>query len=98
MKDASDSAAPASGSTNPAQAGTSTAQQTPPAQQQPVIVATNQVLSEREAQVLRGNSWLYHYYTMQSKLQYGLTYDTQAHAQRVAAYYPQVMGYQVRMK
>ena len=59
--------------------------------QQPIIVATNQVLSEREAAVLRGNSWLYHYYTMQSKLQYGLAYE----AQRVHAYYPQVMPYQV---
>ncbi|XP_069187369.1 PAS domain-containing protein cky-1-like [Procambarus clarkii] len=61
-------------------------------QQQPVIVATNQVLGEKEAAVLRANSWLYHYYTMQSKLQYGLAYD--AHAQRVHAYYPQVMTYQ----
>ncbi|XP_037797203.1 neuronal PAS domain-containing protein 4-like, partial [Penaeus monodon] len=60
--------------------------------QQPVIVATNQVLGEKEAAVLRANSWLYHYYTMQSKLQYGLAYDTHAH--RVHAYYPQVMTYQ----
>ncbi|XP_066985363.1 neuronal PAS domain-containing protein 4A-like isoform X4 [Macrobrachium rosenbergii] len=60
--------------------------------QQPVIVATNQVLGDREAAVLRANSWLYHYYSMQSKLQYGLAYD--AHAQRVHAYYPQVMTYQ----
>ncbi|CAL4248112.1 unnamed protein product, partial [Meganyctiphanes norvegica] len=90
VKDASDSSGQQSTATQ--QPGTSQAQQTPPAQQQPVIVATNQVLSEREAQVLRGNSWLYHYYTMQSKLQYGLAYET--HAQRVAAYYPQVMGYQ----
>ena len=63
----------------------------PTQQQQPIIVATNQVLSEREAAVLRSNSWLYHYYTMQSKLQYGLAYE----AQRVHAYYPQVMPYQV---
>ena len=61
--------------------------------QQPVIVATNQVLGDREAGVLRSNTWLYHYYTMQSKLQYGLAYD--AHAQRVHAYYPQVMTYHV---
>ena len=61
-------------------------------QQQPVIVATNQVLGEKEASVLRANSWLYHYYTMQSKLQYGITYE----AQRVHAYYPSaVMSYQV---
>ncbi|XP_014242818.1 neuronal PAS domain-containing protein 4 [Cimex lectularius] len=43
--------------------------------QQPLIVATNQVLSESEAGVMRVNSWLYHYYTVQSKLQYGLTYE-----------------------
>ncbi|XP_076069659.1 uncharacterized protein LOC143041546 isoform X2 [Oratosquilla oratoria] len=70
--------------------------QTQTQQQQPVIVATNQVLSEREANVLRNNSWLYHYYTMQSKLQYGLAYEA-AHAQRMhaaAAYYPPVMTYQ----
>src|SRR5687768_15890991 len=30
--------------------------------------------SEREAAVMRANSWLYHYYTVQTKLQYGLAY------------------------
>nr|CAI5844883.1 unnamed protein product [Callosobruchus analis] len=43
--------------------------------QQPVIVCTNQVLSESEAAVLRTNSWLYHYYSVQNKLQYGLNYE-----------------------
>ncbi|XP_025835630.1 neuronal PAS domain-containing protein 4 [Agrilus planipennis] len=43
--------------------------------QQPVIVCTNQVLSEAEAEVMRNNSWLYHYYSVQNKLQYGLSYD-----------------------
>ncbi|CAH0562648.1 unnamed protein product [Brassicogethes aeneus] len=43
--------------------------------QQPVIVCTNQVLSEAEAAVMRTNSWLYHYYSVQNKLQYGLSYD-----------------------
>lgn len=43
--------------------------------QQPVIVCTNQVLSEAEAAVMRTNSWLYHYYSVQNKLQYGLAYD-----------------------
>ena len=34
--------------------------------------------SEREAAVMRANSWIYHYYTVQTKLQYGLAYpDTQ---------------------
>ncbi|XP_063241628.1 PAS domain-containing protein cky-1 [Bacillus rossius redtenbacheri] len=52
--------------------------------QQPVIVCTNQVLSEREAAVMRANSWLYHYYMVQSKLQYGLAYEAHA-ASRMAA-------------
>ncbi|KAK4872112.1 hypothetical protein RN001_016236 [Aquatica leii] len=43
--------------------------------QQPVIVCTNQVLSDSEASVMRNNSWLYHYYSVQNKLQYGLAYD-----------------------
>ncbi|KAI9580887.1 hypothetical protein GQX74_013435 [Glossina fuscipes] len=43
--------------------------------QQPVIVSTNQVLNEREASVMILNSWLYHYYTVQSKIQFGLPYD-----------------------
>ncbi|XP_064215517.1 PAS domain-containing protein cky-1 isoform X5 [Tribolium castaneum] len=43
--------------------------------QQPVIVCTNQVLSEAEAAVMRTNNWLYHYYSVQNKLQYGLAYD-----------------------
>lgn len=59
-------------------------------QQQSIIVATNQVLGEREAAVLKANTWLYHYYSMQSKLQYNMNYD----AQRVQAYYPQMMQYQ----
>uniref|UniRef100_A0A1A9WF50 BHLH domain-containing protein n=1 Tax=Glossina brevipalpis TaxID=37001 RepID=A0A1A9WF50_9MUSC len=43
--------------------------------QQPVIVSTNQVLNDREASVMILNSWLYHYYTVQSKIQFGLPYD-----------------------
>lgn len=39
--------------------------------QQSVIVCTNQVLSAHEAPVMQANSWLYHYYMVQSKLQYG---------------------------
>ena len=61
-----------------------------PNSQQSIIVATNQVVGEREAAVLRANPWLYHYYSMQSKLQYNLAYE----AQRVQAYYPQMMQYQ----
>ncbi|KAF4530693.1 hypothetical protein B566_EDAN004932 [Ephemera danica] len=49
-------------------------------QSSPVIVCTNQVLSEREAAVMRNNPWLYHYYTVHSKLQFGLT-AYEAHAQ-----------------
>ncbi|XP_067634953.1 uncharacterized protein dysf isoform X2 [Eurosta solidaginis] len=43
--------------------------------QQPVIVCTNQVLNEREASVMLANSWLYHYYSVQSKIQFGLAFD-----------------------
>ncbi|KAL4717142.1 hypothetical protein ACJJTC_017029 [Scirpophaga incertulas] len=43
--------------------------------QRPVIVCTNQVLSEQEAVVMRANPWLYHYYAVQSKLHYGLAYE-----------------------
>ncbi|VVC95110.1 PAS domain-containing protein cky-1-like isoform X2 [Leptidea sinapis] len=43
--------------------------------QRPVIVCTNQVLSELEAAVMKANPWLYHYYAVQSKLHYGLAYE-----------------------
>ncbi|XP_037944147.1 neuronal PAS domain-containing protein 4-like [Teleopsis dalmanni] len=43
--------------------------------QQPVIVCTNQVLNEREASVMIANSWLYHYYSVQSKIHFGLPYE-----------------------
>ncbi|XP_026470600.1 neuronal PAS domain-containing protein 4-like [Ctenocephalides felis] len=43
--------------------------------QQPVIVCTNQVLSDREAAVLRLNGWLYSFYSVQNKLQYELSFD-----------------------
>ena len=33
------------------------------------------LFSEREASVMILNSWLYHYYTVQSKIQFGLPYD-----------------------
>lgn len=59
--------------------------------QHPVIVCTNQVLSEKEATVMRANSWLYHYYTVQSKLQYSLALES--HAARMPTYYPSVMPY-----
>lgn len=50
--------------------------------QTPVIVSTNQVLSDREAAVMAANSWLYQHYTMQSKLQYGLAMEAQAGQQQ----------------
>ncbi|KAI9558609.1 hypothetical protein GHT06_015397 [Daphnia sinensis] len=53
--------------------------------QQPVIICTNQVLSEREAQVMRANSWLYHFYLVQTKLQYGMNYEGQPAAQQQAS-------------
>lgn len=33
--------------------------------------------SDAEASIMLSNSWLYHYYSVQSKLQYGMAYDTQ---------------------
>lgn len=38
--------------------------------------------SEKEASVLLTNSWLYHYYSVQSKIQFGLSYDTQQQQQQ----------------
>ncbi|XP_072402156.1 PAS domain-containing protein cky-1 [Diabrotica undecimpunctata] len=55
--------------------------------QQPVIVCTNQVLTDAEAAVMRTNSWLYHYYSVQNKLQYGLTYDVGPSSRLL--YYPE---------
>ncbi|XP_059486511.1 PAS domain-containing protein cky-1 [Neocloeon triangulifer] len=50
----------------------------------PVIVCTNQVLSDREAVVMRANPWLYQYYTVHSKLQFGLTaYEAPQQASRL---------------
>lgn len=33
------------------------------------------ISSEREAAVMCANSWLYHYYSVQSKIQMGMTFD-----------------------
>lgn len=55
--------------------------------QQPVIVCTNQVLSDAEAAVMKTNSWLYHYYSVQNKLQYGLSYDVGPSSRLL--YYPE---------
>ncbi|OXA61170.1 Neuronal PAS domain-containing protein 4 [Folsomia candida] len=65
--------------------GTDSNSSSQPHPTQSVIVATNQVLSEREAGVMRANSWLYHYYTVQTKLQYGLAYPDAATAAAAAA-------------
>ncbi|KAG1660101.1 Neuronal PAS domain-containing protein 4-like [Nymphon striatum] len=65
--------------------------------QQPVIVSTNQVLTEREAAVMRANSWLYHYYSVHSKIQYGLSasanYDSHSPSRIPTAYYPPLLPY-----
>ncbi|XP_066248650.1 PAS domain-containing protein cky-1 isoform X1 [Euwallacea similis] len=53
--------------------------------QQPVIVCTNQVLSEAQASVMRSNGWLYHYYAVQNKIHYGLAYDA-THPSRLLYY------------
>lgn len=50
--------------------------------------------SEREATVMRANSWLYHYYMVQTKLQYGLAYDTHASTRISTPYYQQAQPYQ----
>ncbi|XP_058789953.1 neuronal PAS domain-containing protein 4 [Phymastichus coffea] len=47
--------------------------------QHPIIVCTNQVLSEREAEILRASSWLYQY-SSQSKFTYGVCPQLQAAA------------------
>ena len=60
--------------------------------QAPVIVCTNQVLSSGEAVVMKANSWLYHYYMVQSRLQYGLAYG--AHSPTLGALYYPHMGLQ----
>lgn len=51
----------------------------------PVIVCTNQILSEREAQVMRANSWLYQFYSLHSKMHYGLASSYDGHAAAAAA-------------
>ena len=40
---------------------------------------------------MRANSWLYHYYMVQSRLQYGLAYGAHSPAS-LAAYYPHMLG------
>ncbi|CAD7093092.1 unnamed protein product [Hermetia illucens] len=55
--------------------------------QQPVIVCTNQVLNEREASVMVANSWLYHYYSVQSKIQFGLPFEGPTRIPPSPAYY-----------
>ena len=48
------------------------------------------LFSEREAKVMKANSWLYHYYMVQSRLQYSLAYGGQSptSALAAAAFYP----------
>ncbi|XP_074600474.1 uncharacterized protein LOC141854610 [Brevipalpus obovatus] len=53
--------------------------------QQPVIVCTNQVLSEKEALVMQTNNWLYQFYSLHSKMHYGLAYE--ANSNRLPTYY-----------
>ena len=40
--------------------------------------------------VMRANSWLYHYYMVQSRLQYGLAYGAHSPAALSSLYYPHV--------
>ncbi|XP_050313606.1 PAS domain-containing protein cky-1 isoform X2 [Anthonomus grandis grandis] len=59
--------------------------------QEPIIVCTNQVLTEAEAAVMKTNNWLYHYYSVQNKLHYGLAYDG-THPSSRLLYYPEPTG------
>ncbi|XP_055636672.1 uncharacterized protein LOC129775684 isoform X2 [Toxorhynchites rutilus septentrionalis] len=55
--------------------------------QQSMIVCTNQVLSDREASVMLTNSWLYHYYTVQSKMQFGIPFEGATRIPPSTSYY-----------
>lgn len=45
--------------------------------------------SDKEAAVMRANSWLYQFYSLHSKMHFGLAYDAHAAAAaRLPAYYP----------
>uniref|UniRef100_A0AAG5CY70 Uncharacterized protein n=1 Tax=Anopheles atroparvus TaxID=41427 RepID=A0AAG5CY70_ANOAO len=61
--------------------------------QQSVIVCTNQVLSDREASVMLSNSWLYHYYTVQSKMQFGIPFEGATRIPPTAPYYTAPAGH-----
>lgn len=54
-----------------------------------VLSLTARSHSEREATVMRANSWLYHYYMVQSKLQYGLAYDSHVTTRMSTPYFQQ---------
>lgn len=43
--------------------------------------------SEREASVMFANSWLYHYYSVQSKIQFGIPYEGPTRAPSTTAYF-----------
>ncbi|XP_058130709.1 uncharacterized protein LOC131286936, partial [Anopheles ziemanni] len=61
--------------------------------QQSVIVCTNQVLSDREASVMLSNSWLYHYYTVQSKMQFGIPFEGATRIPPTTPYYTTPAGH-----
>ncbi|GAB6025479.1 hypothetical protein CHUAL_011219 [Chamberlinius hualienensis] len=46
--------------------------------QNPIILCTNQVLSDREAEVMRSHTWLYQYYNVQNKLPYFESHSTRS--------------------
>lgn len=46
------------------------------------------IRSDKEATVMLSNSWLYHYYSVQSKIQMGLTYEGSRLPQITNNYYP----------
>uniref|UniRef100_A0A182QVV3 PAS domain-containing protein n=1 Tax=Anopheles farauti TaxID=69004 RepID=A0A182QVV3_9DIPT len=45
------------------------------------------MLSDREASVMLSNSWLYHYYTVQSKMQFGIPFEGATRIPPTAPYY-----------
>lgn len=47
--------------------------------------------SDKEAAVMRANTWLYQYYSLHSKMHYGLAYE--AHPSRLPTYYSAMMPY-----
>ena len=57
---------------------------------QQIIIIPNTSVTKKPTKVMRANSWLYHYYMVQSRLQYGLAYGAHSPAALSSLYYPHV--------